>query len=564
MTRPSELIYAVDETPPPAVLVISALQHVAVIAVTLVFPLILGNEAKLSQVQFIDLLSFSMLAIGVATILLCIRWKFVGSGFLCPACYTAIFIGPSLFALERGGLSLVFGMTIVAGVVQVAIAPLLRRLRALMPSEIAGLVIAIVGLALATLGVRYMLGISANGSVNPVYLVISALSLATMAALNVWAKGYARMFCVLIGMAVGYAASAAFGILDFSAAMPTGGVAIVYVPRIDHIGYRFDPLVLAPFIVAAFASTLRVMGDVTNCQRLNDRDWVRPGFGSLAGGVAANGLASMFCGLAGTVGPNSYSSCIGLSAATGITSRSVGYVVGIVFILLALFPAVAVLFAAMPPPVMGVTLFFTAAFVFTSGIQMITARMLDARKTLVVGFSFALAVMADIYHETFMAAPAVLQPIVGNSLVLGTVSAVLLNLVMRIGVRQRLTLMIEDGGNGREAVDQFLSDQGARWAARRDIVRRAIFGAVQVLEVTGVPADGTEVEASFDEFNLDVRLRYAGAPLVIPEQRPTPKEIIASEEGERLLAGFLLRQSADRVVSRAIGDRAEVHLHYDH
>src|ERR1051326_8678045 len=151
MTRPSELIYAVDETPPPAVLVISALQHVAVIAVTLVFPLILGNEAKLSQVQFIDLLSFSMLAIGVATILLCIRWKFVGSGLLCPACYTAIFIGPSLFALERGGLSLVFGMTIVAGVVQVAIAPLLRRLRALMPSEIAGLVIAIVGPSLFAL-----------------------------------------------------------------------------------------------------------------------------------------------------------------------------------------------------------------------------------------------------------------------------------------------------------------------------------------------------------------------------------------------------------------------------
>ena len=61
-------------------------------------------------------------------------------------------------------------MTIVAGIVQVAIAPILHRLRALLPSEIAGLVIAIVGLALAALGMRYMLGISADGSIKTIYL----------------------------------------------------------------------------------------------------------------------------------------------------------------------------------------------------------------------------------------------------------------------------------------------------------------------------------------------------------------------------------------------------------
>ena len=46
MARPPDLLYAVDETPPPAILVASALQHVAVIAITLIFPLILGEESK--------------------------------------------------------------------------------------------------------------------------------------------------------------------------------------------------------------------------------------------------------------------------------------------------------------------------------------------------------------------------------------------------------------------------------------------------------------------------------------------------------------------------------------
>ena len=545
-------------------MVVSALQHVAVIGVTLIFPLILGKEAGLSRAQFLNLVSLSMVAIGIATILLCLRTRFVGSGYLCPACYTAIFLGPSLFALQKGGPPLVFGMTIVAGIVQVAIAPLLQRLRVLMPSEIAGLVIAIVGLSLAVLGVRYMLGITTNQSIQPSYLIVSSLTLATMTALNVWAKGYAKMFCVLIGMGVGYAASFAMGILDFSAAVPSEGLAYLRLPSIYHISYRFDLIALAPFVVAAFASTLRAMGDVTNCQRLNDKDWVRPNFVSLAGGVAASGLGSIICGLAGSLGPNSYSSCIGLSAATGITSRVIGYAVGVAFILLALVPAITLLLAAMPLPVMGVALFFTAAFVFTSGIQMITARMLDARKTMVIGFSFAAAVMADIYHDAFASAPAVLQPIVGNSLVLGTVCAVTLNLILRIGVRQRVTLKLKSGMNNREVVEQFLSAQGSRWAARRDVINRAVFGAVQVLEVIGDPPGGVEIEATFDEFNLDVRVRYKGDPLTIPEQRPSPREILSNEKGEQLLAGYLLRRSADRISSHSTGAGAEIHMHYDH
>ena len=506
-----------------------------------------------------------MLGLGVATVCFSVRSYYVGSGYLCPAAYTAIYMGPALFALHHGGLALVFGMTVVGGLVQVAVAPMLRRLRALLPSEIAGLVIAIVGLVLAGLGVRYSLGITGEQQkINPQYVIIAGISLATMIVLNVWSKSYAKMFCVLIGMMVGYAASAALGILNLSNVVPKEGLDIVRLPRFDHVSFSFDPVLLAPVVVASLAATLRVMGDVSNAQRLNDAEWVRPNFSSLAGGVAANGVAVIFCGLVGSCGVNSYSSSVGLSGATGVTSRSIAYVIGIVFAVLAFFPPAAAVLAAMPPPVMGAALFFTAAFVLTGGLQMITARMLDARKSIVIGISFAMAVAADLYHEAFMGVPVALQPIFANPLVLGTVCAVALNLVMRIGVRQRVSIKLAPGGINRDAVEQFLSESGGRWAARRDVVRRAIFGAVQVLEVVGDPPDGVEVEASFDEFNLDVRIRYVGVPLTIPDRRPTRQEVVASEDGERLLAGYLLRQSADRITARATGGAVEMTLHYDH
>ena len=118
--------------------------------------------------------------------------------------------------------------------------------------------------------------------------------------------------------------------------------------------------------------------------------------------------------------------------------------------------------------------------------------------------------------------------------------------------------------NRSDVVERFLAEQGAHWAARRDIMNRVKFGVLQSLEVIGDPPGGIDIEATFDEFTLNVRIRYAGTPPVIPEQRPSPAEIVDSDEGERLLAGYLLRRMADRINCRKSGDRAEIRLHYDH
>src|ERR1700674_1653747 len=105
MIRPPGLIYAVDETPPPPVLIISALQHVAVMAITILYPLILAHEAGLTATDLLDFVSLSMLALGVSTVLLCANSRYVGCGYLCPAGFTQVYLGPSLFALHYGGLA---------------------------------------------------------------------------------------------------------------------------------------------------------------------------------------------------------------------------------------------------------------------------------------------------------------------------------------------------------------------------------------------------------------------------------------------------------------------------
>lgn len=564
MAEEKRLLYSADDTPPLTMIVLSACQHIGLATTSMAYQVALAREAGLSFSQTLEFISIGLLALGFGTIFLSVKTKFIGSGLLCPAGFMPVYFAPAVFALQRGGMALLFGMTMIAGLVQVAIAPLLQRLRALLPAEIAGLVIAAIGLAVASLGLRYGLGISKEHGVQPAYVAVSAATLATMVALNIWTTGYLKAFCVLIGSGVGFAVGYAIGLPGPSADLASEHIDFIRIPFHYHPGWQFDITLLAPFVVAAVAGTLHLLGAVSTAQRINDPKWVRPDIPSLSGGLAGNGCATFLAGSVGSVGVDVYSPCIGLTAATGVTSRVVAYAIGIILAVGSIFPIAALKFVTVPDPIVGAILFFTAVFIFINGLQMITARMLDTRKTIVIGFSFAMLVLADAYKEVFATLPILLQPIFGSSLMLGTTCAVVLNAIMRIGVKQREKIRIEMHEDYRDTVEQFMLAQGGHWGARREIVNRAIFAIVQALEVIGNPPGGVEIEASFDEYNLDIRMFYVGQPITIPDRRPDLREIEDSEEGERLFAGYLLAQSSDRIACRNDGKRIELHLHYDH
>jgi NCS2 family nucleobase:cation symporter-2 len=224
-------------------------------------------------------------------------------------------------------------------------------------------------------------------------------------------------------------------------------------------------------------------------------------------------------------------------------------------------------FLVMPAPVIGAATLFTSAIIFLNGLQIVTSRLLDARRTFVIGLSFMAAMAIELYPAFFTALPKALTAFFGSALILGTVSALLLNLVFRLGVRQSRKLLVDPGGVDPGAIETFMETQGAAWGARRDVIDRAGFDLQQSIETivdACAPAGPLEIEARFDEFNLDVRVSYDGLPLELPERRPTNEEIMASEEGARRLAGFLLRKYADRVEATHKAGRSTILFHFDH
>jgi xanthine permease XanP len=61
-----------------------------------------------------------------------------------------------------------------------------------------------------------------------------------------------------------------------------------------------------------------------------------------------------------------------------------------------------------------------------------------------------------------------------------------------------------------------------------------------------------------------VRVSYDGPALDLPDRRPTNEEILASDDGHRKLAGFMLRRLADRVNALHRNGRSTLHFHFDH
>ncbi len=567
MKKPVNITYGVDDSPPVLVTLLSGVQLVGLISLYLLIPLAVCREVGLPTPAVQDVLTWSMLALALGANLQAFRRGPVGSGYLAPTIFTSAFLPASLLAAKMGGMALVSGMTVFAGLFNAGLSRLLRHLRPFFPPEVAGFVVVMIGITTGSIGLRYLLGIGTPEPGNPRDLLVALTCLGIMVALNVWSKGSLRLFCALIGMAAGYAVAAILGRLPVSETEVLAAAPLVRLPHLGHLGWSFDARLVIPFAVAGLATCLRAIADITTCQKINDAEWIRPDLRSISGGVLADSIGTVVTGLLGSTGVSTHTASVGLTNATGVTSRRVALAIGGVFVFLALVPKVAAVLAIIPPPVMGATLLFVTAFTLVNGLQIITSRMLDARRTFVFGLAFMGGLAVDLYPEFFKGLPPALRAFTGSSFVLGTLAAMALNLLFRVGVRRTRELILDPASPDLQRAEDFLGEQGAAWGARRDVIDRASFNLAQGIEtiVEGCKPQGPlEIEASFDEFNLDVRVSYAGAPLELPEVRPTNEEIMASDEGERRLAGFMLRRHADRVQSTHKTGRSAVLFHFDH
>ena len=389
----------------------------------MIYPLIIAREAGVSADVLSAMLRMGMLAIAVAVLLQALPRGPVGSRFLAPSIFTGVYLAPSLLAAKTGGMPLVWGMTIFAGLVEAALSRVWSRLRTFIPSETAGLVVFLIGVIIGLAALRVLLGEGTSGSLSGRDSVIAGLALATMIGLNIWNKGQLRLFCILIGMIVGYIAAVATGLLTLADFQLVLAQPLVALPTFAHVSFAFDPELIIPFAVSGLAAAMGATAVIATYQRLTDADWVRPEMNSIRGGIFGDGIATAVAGLIGTYGQTVSTANVGLVAATGVASRRIAFVIAAILAAGAFVPGFVAVLAIMPPPVMASAMLFTAVFIMISGVQIISTRALDARRTLVIGMGMMAFFIVSIFPAAFSGVPHWLHPLVSSPLVLGTLVA---------------------------------------------------------------------------------------------------------------------------------------------
>ncbi len=114
--KPSNLTYSVDEKTPLWIAYFMGFQHVCIIAIAFISPVVVVREIGGTISQATNLVAVSMIAGGIGFIVQAFSREPIGSGYLCPQVCGPSFLTASILAVKTGGLSLLFGMTAVAGV----------------------------------------------------------------------------------------------------------------------------------------------------------------------------------------------------------------------------------------------------------------------------------------------------------------------------------------------------------------------------------------------------------------------------------------------------------------
>lgn len=509
--RPANLVYAVDDWPPAAKLLLLGFQYALLDAFYLILVAIVVRHTDATTEAKIGVMGMASLAIAVGAILQALRHGPVGSGYMAPPVISATFMAPSVVAAAVGGMRLVYGMTIIAGLFESLIAMVLRRLRLVITPVVSGLTVFIVGLQLGIVGVGELLDVRHEAlPAFPLHLLVAFSTLAICIALSIWGRGVVKLLCSTVGLGFGMIAAGFAGLIDPHQLENFYRAAWFEMPR-PTFDYGFDLGLLPAFLAAGAAAGFRAVGVVTTCQRINNAAWRHPDMANIRKGVLADGLANVAGGLIGSSGMSAGPSMVGISGATGATSRYIAYAAAGYLFILGFSPRLAGSFLLIPPEVAGSIMMFSASFLISSGLQLILSRPIDPRATFVIGISTLLALSENLFPDYFRRLPAVLHSMAASPLALGLTSALILTLIFRLGTRQRRSLAWGVGETSVADIVPFLRLTLEGWKVLPEISQRASSDMEEIARFLRQHArlSGT-VELSYSGTDMRTRVTYDG------------------------------------------------------
>ena len=426
MTTSAAQVDPVDETLPAWRMLAIGLQHVLVMyAGAIAVPLVVGGAFRLPKDQVAFLINADLFACGVATLIQCVGfWRF---GIRLPVMMGVTFVAVlpiAAMAVAGAAITDVFGAVIAAGLFTIVLAPFAGRLVRYFPPLVTGTIVTVIGVTLLRVAVNWAGGGIRNFA-DPMNLAIALAVLVVIVGVNKLFDGFVANIAVLLGLAGGFVAALAAGLVDLTGVREADWFALIHPFRFGRP--TFDAAAIATLCIVMVVSMIESTGVYLTLGEI----CARPvGPKEIARGLAGDGLGTVIGGVFNTFPYTSFSQNVGLVGVTGVKSRWVVAVAGAILVLLGLFPKMGSVVASIPHPVLGGAALVLFGIVAATGIR-ILARVDYASRhnVLIVAVSIAVGLIPVISPTFFGQLPRWSAPILGSGISLATATAVLLNLL---------------------------------------------------------------------------------------------------------------------------------------
>ncbi|MEY8346720.1 xanthine permease PbuX [Bacillus cereus] len=410
-------------------------QHMlAMYAGAIIVPLIVGGGLGLNQRELTYLVSIDLLMCGVATILQALSNRFFGIGLPVVLGCTFTAVGPMIAIGKQYGVSSIYGAIIAAGLFVVIFAKLFGKLVKLFPPVVTGSVVTVIGVTLVPAAINDMAG--GVGSKDFGSLENLALAFGVLLFIIIMYRffdGFIRSISILLGLLFGTIAAAFMGKVSLQAVGEAD-----WFHGIQPFYFGTPTFELTPVITMILVACVGIVEATGVYFALSDICNKKIGEKELTKGYRAEGLAMVLGGIFNAFPYTTYSQNVGLVQLTGVRNRVIIYTCGGMLIALGFIPKIAAITTIIPKPVLGGAMLAMFGMVMAYGIKMLSRVDFGKQENLlIVACSVGIGLGVTVVPTLFSQLPESIRILTDNGIVLGSASAVLLNIVFNMAPERK-------------------------------------------------------------------------------------------------------------------------------
>jgi uracil permease len=375
----ANLRIGIKERPPVGQWLLLSLQHVfAMFGATILVPLLTGLD-----------IGVALVASGIGTLIYIISTRgkvpvYLGSSFAYIAAISAAAVGTDFSAAYVGLMIVGLIYAIVALIIHFTGSGWLKKL---LPPVIIGPMIIIIGLSLAPVAIEQS-GLLASGittldypHVDPARLVwvvplVAIISFLTVVGVASFTKGFFKIVPFIVAIFVGYAVSAALGLVDWGW---FAGASLFQIPNFTFLGtYTLDYTALLTFAPIAFVTMAEHIGDHSVIGEICEKDFITdPGLDKT---ILGDGIATFVSAAIGGPANTSYGENIGVISMTKVASVWVVGLAAIFAIVLGFIGYLQAFIASIPRAVIGGLTIVLYGLIASAGVRVLIKDRTDLSK----------------------------------------------------------------------------------------------------------------------------------------------------------------------------------------